>query len=99
MQSIIFNFHDLAVLLPENFLLLAICAILFIDLFLKQSQRDVTHWLSIAALVVTIALIVTDHEPDVRAFNGMYVHDGIAAILKVFILGVVATVFVYARSY
>jgi len=99
MQSLIFNFHDLAVLLPENFLLLAICAILFIDLFLKASQRDITHWLSIATLVATIGLIMTDHEPDVRAFNGMYVHDGIAAILKVFILGVVATVFVYARPY
>jgi len=99
MQSIIFNYHDLAVLLPENFLLLAICAILAIDLFIKPAQRNITHWLSVAALLVTMALILSDHEPDVRAFSGMYVHDGIAAILKVFILGVVATVFVYARAY
>ena len=37
-------------MLPELFLLGATCAILLIDLFLKPTQRDVTHWLSIVAL-------------------------------------------------
>jgi NADH-quinone oxidoreductase subunit N len=94
-----FNTHDLILLLPENFLLGAICAILFIDLFLKPAQRDVTHWLSIAALLGTIGLVLIDNDPAKTAFGGMIVHDGIAAVLKVFILGVTALVFVYARGY
>src|SRR5471030_560139 len=94
-----FNIHDVVLLLPEDFLLVAICAILLIDLFLKPSQRAITHWLSIAALLVTMALILSDADPAKVAFNGAYIHDGIAAVLKVFILGVTATVFVYARGY
>ena len=94
-----FNLHDLVLFLPENFLLVATCAILLIDLFLKQAQRNVTHWLSIAALLVTLVLVLADSDPAPTAFGGMIRHDGIAAILKVFILAVVAAVFVYARGY
>jgi len=94
-----FNTHDLVLLLPENFLLGATCAILLIDLFLKQAQRNVTHWLSVATIVVTIVLVLADNDPATVAFGGMIRHDAVAAILKVFILGVVGTVFVYARGY
>ena len=72
---------------------------LLIDLFLKPAQRAITHWLSIAALLATMALILSDTDPAKVAFSGAYLHDGIAAVLKVFILGVTATVFVYARGY
>jgi len=94
-----FNIHDIVLLLPEDFLLGAVCAILLIDLFLKPSQRGVTHWLSIGTLLATIALILSDHDGAVSAFGGMYLHDGVAAVLKTFILGTTALVFVYARGY
>ena len=94
-----FNIHDIFLLLPEDFLLGAICAILLVDLFLKPAQRGITHWLSIAALLVTMALILADTDPARTAFNGMYIHDGIAAVLKVFILGSTVAVFVFARGY
>ncbi len=94
-----FNLHDIALMLPEEFLLGAICAILLIDLFLKPAQRVITHWLSITALVGTATLILADVHPAAVAFSGAFIHDGIAAVLKVFILGVTAMVFVYARGY
>jgi NADH-quinone oxidoreductase subunit N len=94
-----FNIHDLYLLLPEDFLLGATCAILLIDLFLKPAQRSITHWLSLAALLVTIGLILADSDPQVTAFSGAYIHDKIAAVLKVFILGISAVVFVFARGY
>jgi len=94
-----FNIHDLYLLLPEDFLLGATCAILLIDLFLKPAQRAVTHWLSLLALLGTMALILTDTDPAVIAFNGAYIHDKIAAVCKVFILGISAVVFVFARGY
>ena len=61
-----FNLHDLVLLAPEDFLLGATCAILFIDLFLKQSRRVVTHWLSIAALL-GIQPVPETGEPDLLA--------------------------------
>jgi NADH-quinone oxidoreductase subunit N len=94
-----FNLHDLVLFMPEDFLLAATCAILLIDLFLKQAQRNVTHWLSIVALLVTLVLVLADSDPAPTAFGGMIRHDGVAAILEVFILAVVAAVFVYARGY
>src|SRR5581483_4512635 len=94
-----FNLHDIVLLAPEDFLLGATCAILLVDLFLKQSQRAVTHWLSIATLVATLALVLVDHDPARTAFNGAYIHDGAAAVLKAFILLVNAAVLVYARGY
>ncbi len=94
-----FNTHDIVLMLPETFLLLAACAILLVDLFLRPTQRDVTHWLSLGALAVTMALIVFDGEPKATAFNGMYLHDGVAAVLRIFILATTALVFVYGRGY
>ena len=94
-----FNLHDLALLAPEDFLLGATCVILLIDLWLKPAQRAVTHWLSIAALLGTLAIVLNDSDPATMAFNGAYIHDAVAAVLKVFILGIVAVVFVFARGY
>ena len=94
-----FNIHDIVLLLPEDFLLGAVCAILLVDLFLKPAQRAITHWLSIAALLITIGLILADADPATTAFGGMYVRDGVATVLKVFILGTTAAVFVYSRGY
>jgi NADH-quinone oxidoreductase subunit N len=94
-----FNMHDIVLLMPENFLLGAICAILLVDLYIKPSQRAITHWLSLAAVLGTMALIAGDSEPAQTAFNGMYVHDGISAVLRIFVLGTTGAVFVYARGY
>ena len=94
-----FNIHDLVLLLPEDFLLGAICVILFVDLFLKSPQRVVTHWLSLIAVVATIGILLGDHDPQTTAFNGAYIHDGVAAVLKVFILGITGVVFVISRRY
>ncbi len=71
-----FHAYDLATMLPELFLLGATCAILLIDLFLKSSQRDTTHWLSIFALAVTGVLVWRNKVPDgvsLSAFNDMFV--------------------------
>ena len=97
-----FHAYDLATMLPELFLLGATCAILLIDLFLKSSQRDTTHWLSIFALAVTGVLVWRNKVPDgvsLSAFNDMFVLDGMATILKVFILLVTIAVCLYGRTY
>ena len=94
-----FSLHDLILLLPEDFLLGSTCVILLVDLFVHQKQRAVTHWLSLLALIGTICLILVDNDPARTAFSGAFIHDGIAAVLKVFILAITATVLVYSRGY
>ncbi|HJT99354.1 MAG TPA: NADH-quinone oxidoreductase subunit N, partial [Rhodanobacteraceae bacterium] len=97
-----FRAYDLATILPELFLLGATCAILLIDLFIKPARRDATHWLSVLALVVTGFLVWRRALPDgasLTAFDGMFVLDGMATILKLFILVVTIAVCLYGRVY
>ncbi len=97
-----FNPADLITILPELVLLGATCAILLIDLFIKPSQRNITHWLSIASIALT-AFFVWRGAPEiaqgVTAFNGMFKHDGISVVLKQFILLTSGLSLIYARNY
>ena len=94
-----FSLQDLHLILPEAYLLFAICAVIVIDLVVKPTQRNVTHWASLGAVLVTLLLVVIDRTEDGYAFSGMFVHDATARLLKVFILIVVAAIFAYARAY
>ncbi len=94
------NSHDLLLLLPESFLTAAICVLLLLDLFLKQSQRSVTHYLSILTLAITGWLVCCGPGMEGgSAFGGMFLRDGIATVLQLFVLLVSGLVFVYARPY
>jgi NADH-quinone oxidoreductase subunit N len=97
-----FNPADVVAILPELVLLGATCAILLIDLFIKPSQRDITHWLSIMALAVS-AFFVWSGAPEAGqgtvAFNGMFLHDGISVVLKQFVLLMSGLSLLYGRNY
>ncbi|MCK7594701.1 NADH-quinone oxidoreductase subunit NuoN [Lysobacter sp. CAU 1642] len=94
------NAADLAPLLPEIFLLSATCALLLIDLFISESRRGLTHFLSLAVLASTAALLVrAPSEVSVTAFGGMFIRDGVADALKLFIIVVSAASIVYAKAY
>ena len=88
---------------PEIFLLAAGCAILVIDLFLKDATRWVTYALSLAALLgcAVLTMIVTGMTGGQLAytFNGMFVSDMMASVLKMFTYVAVALCLVYSRVY
>ena len=91
---------EFVLIVPELFLLGMICAVLVIDVFLKNSQRDVTYWLSQATLLLTaILVLVFDPKGRIIAFDGAFVVDPFAVLLKLFVLGVTIAVFVYSRPY
>src|SRR6266481_5661279 len=88
---------------PEIFLLAAGCAILVVDLFLKDATRWVTYALSLAALLgcAFLTVIVTGMTGGQVAttFNGMFVSDPMASVLKMFTYIAVALCLVYSRVY
>jgi NADH-quinone oxidoreductase subunit N len=85
---------------PEMFLGLAACAILLLDLLLKDAQR---HWvgvLSVATLLVTAMFTVAQPVAGrVVALGGLFELDGMAQVLKVVTLITVAIVFLYSTDY
>lgn len=94
------NLNDILILLPEAFLVAWACVLLLLDAFMEPKLRWTLHWFSIVGLLMTIYLVVAG-QPDqaVTAFNGMFVRDGVAEILKVFALLTTALVFIYAKPY
>lgn len=94
------NFNDILILLPELYLVAAACLLLLLDAFMKPEQRSMLHWLSIAVLLVGVYLVIAGQPSQtVTAFNGMFVRDGVAEVLKVFALLSTVLVFFYAKPY
>lgn len=94
------SWNDILVLLPEAYLVVAVCVLLLLDAWLKPTQRNITHWLAVGITIVTGVLVVMG-QPDgsVTAFGGMFVRDGVAEIVKVFGLLSVLLIFIFARPY
>ncbi len=92
--------HSLTPLLPELVLLVAGCAILVLDLFLTDRQRNLTYVLSLVTLVAAAAaaFAVGGKTAEV-AMSGNFVRDPLADALKIAIFGVTLLAFVYSRSY
>ena len=94
------NTHDLLPAAPEMTMLGLICVVLLADLFIKDEQRVITYWLSIAALGVTAAaLVLTAPAARTVIFDGSYVSDRLSQVLKLAAVGIVAIGFLYARDY
>jgi NADH-quinone oxidoreductase subunit N len=95
-----FNIPDFVPAIPEMFVLGMACAVLLIDLFLKDSQRDWTYYLTQATLVGAFVLTLwVGGETTRLTFSGMFVLDQMAVLLKLFIYAVAFVVFLYSRPY
>ncbi len=85
---------------PEITLLIMICVVLIADLFISDENREVTFWMSIAALLITgWALVASAPEARTVLFDGSYVSDALSQILKMAVIGMVGLGFWYARDY
>ncbi len=93
---------DFLPLIPEIFLLCAICALLMTDLFVSQDRRGLVHFLAIAILGAT-AILTLRGVPGValptKVFAGAFQRDGAGDLLKLFIYLMTAMTFVYAKPY
>lgn len=91
---------NLLSLYPEIFLLLAICAILLIDMFLPDEKRDVTYALSLFALAVCAGLTLFAFDSNsTYLLNNMFLSDAMSGVLKVFTYVAVGLTLIYGRQY
>ena len=91
---------NISIAWPEIFLLSMTCLLLVVDVFLDQVKRNASYLIAQFSLLGTLVLTwVNMTGQREEAFNGTFVADPLADVLKIFICIVVALVFVYSRDY
>jgi NADH-quinone oxidoreductase subunit N len=87
--------------IPEIYLVAAICLLLLVDAFAGQTRRGLTPTLTLIALAVGAALTVMYGNVPQRMilFDGMYVADELAYVLKLCAFLFVAFGLLYSRDY
>ncbi len=92
--------YDLMAARPEILVLTMAMVILLVDLFLSERHRYVGYVLSQLTLLGSAILTVATHTPGVAyVFNGMFVDDPMADVLKLMMSLATSVVLVYSRSY
>jgi NADH-quinone oxidoreductase subunit N len=100
MNDTAFQLPNFMPAIPEIFMLSMACVILIADLYVTDRNRVFTYLLSLAALVGTAVLTIAMHTGEtVYTFNGSFVSDTMADVLKVFVYLITAVAFVYSRNY
>jgi len=96
-----FIWSSLAPVTPEICLVVAICAILLIDVFAGERRAGLTATLTLLALALSAALTVEYAHVSERVvlLQGMYVADELAFVLKLAGFLVVAVALLYSRNY
>ncbi len=92
---------NLIIAAPEMVFFALLSFIMIADLFTAPARREAQLFFgSLIALLITACLVVAQTpEAPQYAFNGMFVVDGLATLLKVCLLLAVALVIVYSRAY
>jgi len=84
----------------EIFLLTMACVVLLVDVYLPPEKRGITYLLTQLTLLVGAYLTLSlPMSETVLTFNGSYINDPMAIVLKLFIYLVSFLAFLYARQY
>ena len=90
---------ELQQLLPELVLIGGAFALLIADLFISARHKVWTHFLSVAILVVVLAMLATGVGGQGVVFSGMFVRDTAADVMKVVIVLMSTLTLIYGWSY
>lgn len=87
--------------IPEIFLASMACLTLVAGLYIGRDRAsDTCFWLATVTLLITAGLIIDDFSlASDTAFNGLFVDDPMADLLKIGICVLSAVVFIYGRHY
>ena len=88
---------DLLPILPELVVILGAFALLMLDLFIDERRRVISHLFAIAVLAVATFLVANGVGGHGTVFNGMFVRDTAADVMKVTIgiVGILAMVYTW----
>ncbi len=85
--------------LPEIVLLIAACGVLLIDLFVQESRRHVSYWLTQLSIAATaLATLYVFHKTPVRTFGNMFVADAFGDVLNFLSCLTVMLMLAYSRN-
>ncbi len=91
---------DIALILPEIWVLSAACLILLVDVFLSDRLRWLSFAMSLSTLAGAAYLTATGMVSErLLGFDGLFVADPMSSVLKLFAYGTVAVAFLYSREY
>src|ERR1700730_15518236 len=95
------TWQSIAPAISEIYMVAAICLILLVDAFAGQTRRGLTPTLTLIVLAVGAALTVAYGNVSHRIilFDGMYVADELAYVLKLCAFVFVAFALLYSRDY
>src|SRR2546426_3950519 len=103
MNLIVIALIDHIPALPEILLLLGACAIMIADLYVKHEGRRATfiaaQLLLAACAAVTLYVMIETPQGRYYLFNGLFVADALANLLKLVCYLAVSAALVYSRSY
>jgi NADH-quinone oxidoreductase subunit N len=85
--------------IPEIFVFAMACFILIVDLYLPPRSRAVSYFLAQATLVAAAGLSLLNAGVTGVFFNGMFVADPLAVLMKLAIYVLTFFVFAYSREY
>ena len=89
--------------LPEALLLVGACVLLIADLFVQDGRRRVSTWIAQAVLALcaaaTLFVLWGSSGGKLYLFNGLFVADAMAHVLKLFCYAAVSATLVYSRQY
>jgi NADH-quinone oxidoreductase subunit N len=95
-----FEVAQLQALAPEIFLATAACAVLLIDIFIRERYRLTTYALALVSLLVTAALTIWSGGDSTEiVLSGTYIRDPMSDALKVATCIIALMGFVYAKDY
>lgn len=90
----------LQILAPELVILIAALGLLVGDAFWGKARPALTFQLSLATLIVATLVLVADFSTEsVQLFNGAFVRDGVADVLKIAMILMTFFAFLFAREY
>jgi len=91
---------DFVPAVPEMVLLVTACVVLVVDLFLPDSRRAWSYWLTqIGLLVAAWFALLVFHKQPVQALGKMFIADGLSDVLKFFSYVSVSLMLFYSRGY
>ena len=95
--------HDFLIALPELVLLGGACALMLADLYVKDARRGVSIVIALLVLLAcaasTVFVMWGTGGKVVYAFDGLYVADVMAHVLKLCAYVAVAAALIYSRQY